>query len=176
MFYYNELNEKNFKYLLRKIESEMEKVEYNQLSLENISSSKHKSSNILSRFENWIYDKNYDFKDLYLINRTRLIVTRKVINELKSISQIDLPFPKQHFEDVINVYSDLSKKADKKRLELFIQYKDKINEFESYLVNKSLIKLEENIIRDLYSKESITPKLYLRFKKIIEKDMYSNYK
>jgi len=36
--------------------------------------------------------------------------------------------------------------------------------------------LEEKVIRDLYSKEIITPKLYIRFMDKIQDEMYSDIK
>jgi hypothetical protein len=40
-----------------------------------------------------------------------------------------------------------NKKADEKRLKLFISHKATINAIESNLINKSLLKLEESVIK-----------------------------
>jgi hypothetical protein len=47
---------------------------------------------------------------------------------------------------------------------------------ESKLVEKSLLKLEENVINDLYDKEIITPKLYIKFMDEIEEEIYRDIK
>jgi len=39
-------------------------------------------------------------------------------------------------------------------------------------MEKSIFKLEEKIIEELYEKEIITPKLYLKFKEEIEENIY----
>ncbi|NCO31697.1 hypothetical protein GW891_02600 [bacterium] len=69
-----------------------------------------------------------------------------------------------------------NKQADEKRIKIFASNKNIINEVEARLVNKSLLKLEEKTIKDLYHKEIITPKLYLKFMDEIEKEMYSDVK
>jgi len=69
-----------------------------------------------------------------------------------------------------------NKQADEKRIKIFSSHKATINAIESKLVNKSLLKLEEKTIKDLYNKEIITPKLYIRFMDEIEKEMYSDVK
>ncbi|MBT3728823.1 hypothetical protein HOF65_00345 [bacterium] len=103
-----------------------------------------------------------------------MIITRKVIKELRILSEIDFGFDNEIFEEVIELYAGFSKSADEKRIKLFSDHKATINAIESRLINKSLLKLEEQVIKDLYSKEIITPKLYIRFQENIEKEMYSD--
>jgi hypothetical protein len=52
------------------------------------------------------------------------------------------------------------------------EHKTILSQVESSLADKSLLKLEEWIIEDLYSKEIITPKLYIKFKEEIEEEIY----
>jgi hypothetical protein len=59
---------------------------------------------------------------------------------------------------------------------MFSSHKATINAIESNLANKSLLKLEEKVIKDLYEKEIITPKLYIRFMDNIKDEMYDNLK
>jgi hypothetical protein len=47
---------------------------------------------------------------------------------------------------------------------------------ESKLVNKSLLRLEEKVIKDLYNKEIITPKLYIKFMEEVEEEMFQDVK
>jgi hypothetical protein len=47
---------------------------------------------------------------------------------------------------------------------------------EAKLADKSLLKLEERVIEDLYEKEIITPKLFLRFMEEIETEIYKDVK
>ena len=57
-------------------------------------------------------------------------------------------------------------------MELFATHKTLLIEFDSHLANKSLLKQQEIIIEDLFQKEIISPKLYIRFKEEIEEKIY----
>ncbi len=175
LFYYNEIDEHNFKYILRKIEKQMERVEHDHLQLRKISK-KDNDYDIFSNFVVWIYKKRSTDLDAYIRNRTRLIITRKVIKELRILAEIDFWFDKNIFEEIIELYALFNKNADEKRIKLFSAHKVTINAIESNLVNKSLLKLEEKVVKDLYHKEIITTKLYIRFMNDIENEMYIDLK
>lgn len=175
LFYYNEIDEHNFKYILRKIESQVEKVEHEHLHLVKISDKKD-NYDFFSNFVSLIFKKKSTEIDSYIRNRTRLIITRKVIKELRELAEIDFWFDKDIFEEIIELYALFNKKADEKRIWLFVTHKATINAIESNLVNKSLLKLEEWVIHDLYSKEIITPKLYIKFMNDIENEIDTDIK
>ena len=40
----------------------------------------------------------------------------------------------------------------------------------------SLLKLEEKVLKDMYNKEIITPKLFIKFMEEVESEMYSDVK
>ena len=175
LFFYNEIDEHNFKYILRKIEKQMERVEHEDSQLRKISH-KENDYDIFSNFVTWIYKKNSTDLDAYIRNRARVIITRKVIKELRVLSEIDFWFDKDVFKEVIGLYAAFNKSADEKRIKIFSSHRATINAIESRLVNKSLLKLEEKVIKDLYNKEIITPKLYIKFIEDIEKEMYMDVK
>jgi len=175
LFFYNEIDEKNFKYILRKIEKQIERLELSHEQLRSISN-RHNDYDIFSKFVVWIYKRTSTDLDSYIRNRTRLIITRKVIKELKLLADIDFWFDKHLFDEIIELYAMFNKQADEKRIKIFTTHKATINAIESKLVNKSLLKLEEKTIKDLYHKEIITPKLYIRFMEDIEREMYSDVK
>lgn len=175
LFYYNEIDEKNFKHILRKIERQIERLEEWKEQLKNISQSKI-DYDIFTKFMIKLHnDKSY-FVDKYIIYRTRAIVTRKVIKDLKSMKDTDLWFDKNIFDEIIELYEDFNLKSNEKRLEIFKKHEATINALESRLVNKSMLKLEEKTIEDLNKKEMITPKLYLKFKEEIEEEMFADVK
>ncbi len=175
LFYYNEIDEHNFKYILRKIEKQMERIEHDNSQLRKISN-KSNDYDIFSKFVVSIYKRNSTDLDAYIRNRTRVIITRKVIKELRVLSKTDFWFSKDIFNEVITIYSNFNKSADIKRIKLFSANRSTINSIESKLINKSLLKLEEKVVKDLYDKEIITPKLYIKFMDNIEKEMYSDVK
>ncbi len=175
LFLYNEIDEHNFKYILRKIEKQIDRVENDNSQLRKISNRKN-DYDIFSRFVVWIYKKTSTDLDAYIRNRTRLVITRKVIKELRLLAEIDFGFDKSVFDEIIELYALFNKKADEKRIQIFAAHRATINAIEAKLVNKSLLKLEEKVIADLYKKEIITPKLYIRFMENIENEIYSDVK
>lgn len=175
LFYYNEIDEHNFKYILRKILKQMERIEHDNSQLRKISANDN-DYDIFSKFIIWIYKRTSTDLDAYIRNRTRVIITRKVIKELRVLAEIDFWFDKEIFDEVIELYSAFNKFADEKRIKLFSSHKATINWIESKLANKSLLKLEEKVVKDLYNKEIITPKLYIRFMENIEHEMYTDVK
>lgn len=175
LLFYNELDEKNFKYILRKIEKQMERIENEDIQLRSISGDGC-DYDIFSRLAIKLYKNHTSNLDTYIRNRSRVIITRKVIKELRSLAEIDFGFDKQAFQEVIELYAHFNKIADQKRIAIFATHKATINAVESNLVNKSLLKLEEKVLKDLYNKEIITPKLYIKFMDEIQSEMYRDVK
>jgi len=173
MFHYNEIDEKNFKYILRKVNRQIERVELWNEQLSNIKDITHKDydifEKILSKFDK---DLQSDF-NLYLRSRARIVITRKVIKELKIIKEIDFWFSKDIFDDTTEMYKKFNEIAQNKKNELLAKNINKISELETKLYNKSLLKLEKKIVNDLFEKEIITPKLHLKFIDDIEQDIYT---
>lgn len=66
--------------------------------------------------------------------------------------------------------------AEEKRSLILKEHKISIMSMESRLADKSLLKLEENIIEDLFEKEIITPKLFIKFMEEIEYEIYKDVK
>lgn len=175
LFFYNEIDEKNFKYILRKIEKQIERLETSHVQLRSISKIKN-DYDVFCRALVAIYKTQSTDLDSYIRNRTRVIITRKVIKELRELSEIDFWFDNSIFIEVIELYAAFNKQADEKRISIFKSHKATINSIESRLVNKSLLKLEEKTIKELHNKEIITPKLYIKFMEEIEKEMFSDVK
>lgn len=175
LFFYNEIDERNFKYILRRVDKQIERLESSNDQLRSISKLKN-DYDIFSRFFVFLYKRTSTEIDSYIRNRTRVIITRKVIKELKLLSEIDFGFDKSLFDEVIELYSSFNKQAEEKRLKIYNSHWKIINSIETKLVNKSLLKLEEKTIKDLYDKEIITPKLYIKFMDEIEKEIFSNVK
>ena len=175
LFYYNEIDERSFKYILRRIEKQIERLEQWKEQLRKISWAKL-DYDIFTRFLVKSYLKKSNYVDCYIRNRSRVIITRKVIKELKNLKEIDFWFNNKYFDEIIELYTTFNKNAENKKTEIFKTHRATINALESRLVNKSLLKLEEKIVDDLYSKEMITPKLYLKFIEEIENEMYADVK
>jgi hypothetical protein len=153
----------------------MERVEHDDSQLRKISN-KENDYDFLSKFIVSIYKRTSTDLDAYIRNRARVIITRKVIKEIRVLSEIDFGFDKSVFDEIISLYASFNKSADEKRIQIFSNHRATINAIESRLVNKSLLKLEEKVVKDLYNKEIITPKLFIKFMDDIEHEMYMDIK
>jgi len=153
----------------------MERVELESSQLRSISNSDN-DYDIFSRLAIALYKRRTTSIDAYIRNRARVIVTRKVIKELRLLSEIDFGFDSKIFNEIIELYAAFHKSADEKRIHIFSAHKVQINLIESNLINKSLLKLEESILKDLYKKEIISPKLYIKFMEEVEYEMFQDVK
>ncbi len=167
LFAYNEIEEKNFKYILNKINRQIERLESGKPQLKDIAEDKIEYD-LFQKIVVFFGKEEHTFVDSYVTNRTKAIITRKVIKELKKLSEIDFWFDKKMFDEVISLYEKFNKVANEKKDMIFEENKSAISVVEWKLVDKSLLKLEENVIKDLFSKEIITPKLYIKFSDEIE--------
>lgn len=174
LFYYNEIDENNFKYILRKINRQIERVESWDEQLNKVGDITNKDYDIFEKIIIiWWYDYNTP-QNIYIRNRVKLVITRKVIRELKKLRDIDFWFDKTLFNDIIDLYMKFNKLAEKVKLELSSKNDSDLISLERKLFNKSLYKLEEKVINDLYQKEIITPKLYIKFMEEIEWNIYED--
>lgn len=175
LFKYNEIPLNNFKFILSKINRQIERLESWKPQLKNIADDViepdffQKILNIFSKNEKSYVDK-------YIRNRTKAIITRKVIKELTSLKEINFWFDSKLFDEIIDLYLKFNDVANTKKDKIYTENKSVISLVESKLADKSLLKLEESVICDLYNKEIITPKLYVKFLHEIEEEIYSDIK
>lgn len=167
LYTYNEIEEKNFKYILNKINRQIERLETGKPQLKDIAEDVIEKD-LFQKIVYFFQEKNDTFIDVYVTNRTKAIITRKVIKELKKLSNIDFGFDKSMFDEIISLYEKFNKVANEKKDMIFEKHKTEISFIEWKLADKSLLKLEENVIKDLFNKEIITPKLYIKFTEEIE--------
>ncbi|MDD5769390.1 MAG: sodium:proton antiporter [Candidatus Gracilibacteria bacterium] len=175
LFTYNEIGEKNFKYIFNKINRQIERLEGGKPQLKDIVGEKTQYD-IFQKIVNYFSGYENTFIDNYVINRTKAIITRKVIKELKHLSTIDFGFDKKKFDSIIDLYENFNIIANEKKDIIFQKHKSEISIVEGRLADKSLLKLEENVIKDLFSKEIITPKLYIKFMEEIEEGILKDVK
>ncbi len=176
LFHHNEIDEKNFKYILRKINRQIERLESGSEQLSKVKDIIYKDYDI---FEKMLLKFDYEVEsdvNIYIRNRTRVVITRKVIKELTELRNIDFGFDKSLFDETIELYTKFNKIALNKKDELREKNSELIENLESELHNKSLLKLEEKVINDLHDREIITPKLYIKFSEEIEGEMYKRVK
>ncbi|MCD5383059.1 hypothetical protein LR002_02970, partial [Candidatus Gracilibacteria bacterium] len=172
LFAYNEIDEKDFKFIFSKISKQKDRIENGESQIKNINE-KFYGNCVIERFLDKIaLRKNSGDIRKYIRNRAKVVITRKVLKELEGLKDLNLGFDKKHFDEVQDLYRKFYKIAEEKKDVLFAKNKKEISEIEAKLVEKSLLKLEEKVVKDLYEKEIITPKLYIKFIEEIEEEFY----
>lgn len=171
LFAYNEIDEHNFKHILHKISRQIERIETNQAQIKTL-----EEKNMYDIYEKIAlkFQKEYTYIDEYIRNRAKLIITRKVIKELHELKEIDFGFDKVVFDEVIDLYEKFNKMAEDRKNKCFTEHKINILWVEARLMEKSIFKLEEKVIHELFEKEIITPKLYHKFIEEIEENIYKD--
>lgn len=167
LYTYNEIEEKNFKYILNKINRQIERLESGKPQLKDIAEDIIEDD-FFQKIVNFFTNEKHTFIDTYITNRSKAIITRKVIKELKTLSNIDFWFDKKMFDDMIALYENFNTVANEKKYLIFEKHTIETSFVEWKLADKSLLKLEESVIKDLLNKEIITPKLYIQFMDEIE--------
>lgn len=175
LFKYNEIWEKNFRYILGKINRQIERLETWKPQLKSIADDKI-DYDVFQKVLKTFSFQNESYIDKYIRNRTRAIITRKVIKELKKLNEIDFWFDKKTFEEIISLYEKFNLVANEKKDIIATKNPNVISSLEAKLADKSLLKLEEGVITDLHDKEIITPKLFIKFMDEIEEEIYSDVK
>lgn len=176
LFKYNEISETNFTFILRKITKQIERLESWNPQFSRKIVDKDDNYNIFEKIRNYFKPKKIDHINKYIRNRTRVIITRKVIKELKLLLDIEFGFNKKNIKDIIKTYENFMNQALDKMKDISDKYKSTIMIIESNLTNKTLLKIEEEVIENLYKKEIITPKLYIKFKEEIEQGIEEDIK
>lgn len=171
LFISNELDENNYRVLLWKIERQKERLELwlSQFKSEGDFSSDEK--NIFEKFMEKSFDKD-SIENKYIRNRARIIIINSVISELKKLKNTQFSFDNKYFDDVISIYEKLLSIAKYKNNGLLKEYKATIMWLEVKLSEKTLLKIEESVIKILFKKEIITPKLYYKFMEEIDYNVY----
>ncbi|MBS8121434.1 cation:proton antiporter [Candidatus Vampirococcus lugosii] len=171
LFLSNEIDENNYRILLGKIQRQKTRLEN---GLKQFSGNKDYYTDKKDIFENLVeksFDKNSPINS-YIRNRARVIVIKDTINQLNELKNTDFKFNKKYFDNIIELYKDLLQISDKKNKKLINEYKTTIMSLETKLSEKTLLRIEENVINSLYEKEIITPKLYHKFIEDIENGIY----
>lgn len=179
MFKYNEVPENLFHYMMRKIDVQESRI--------------RKWSNQIRWFKKWEYirsrnkrdpiikliDSLHSTKDCchdsYIISRTRLIVTSKVIQSLNDFRVIDFGYEPSMIEAPIKLYQKFHYNAHREINYLKIQDDQEIDTIDSILLNKWLAKTEELVIKDLLHKDMITEKIYRHFMDEVEEEVLRTY-
>ena len=171
LFTSNEIDENNYKVLLGKILRQKERLENGLHQFRNNNDFSYDKKNIFEKFVDKSFDRG-SVENKYIRNRTRLIIIEAVILELEKLKKSDI-FPyANYFDEIINMYKKLYDIAKEKNIELLKEHKTSLIKLWTELSEKSLLRVEEWVIKDLFEKEIISSELYRKFMEEIELDMY----
>jgi len=172
LFSYNEIPRDSFVYILRKINRQMERLSAWKSQLKN-----ENEKNEIDIFQKMTTNTTKThFSDLYIRARTQAIITRKVIKDILQVRELDCGFPQKYYDSILEIYTSFQAQANEQKEKIFQVHKVEISVLEAKLTEKSLLKAEENFIKDLYQKEIITPKLYANFIDAIENGIQKDVK
>lgn len=174
LFEHNEIDEKTLKFIMHKIDRQSDRLECGQNQIKNL-----KEKNQYDFFEKFV--RSLSFKrdtifDKYVRNRTKIIVTNKVVRELNSLKEIDFGFDDKIFENVIALYQNFNNIAKEKVDNIYAKNNNFVVMLDAKLVDKSLLNTEEKLIKQAYSKSLMSQKLYLKFCDNIENEIYKDIK
>jgi hypothetical protein len=127
---------------------------------------------ITEKISSWLHRDDDAILSRFMRIRSRLVMTDSALKGLIVFQGIDFIVGHKEFREIHAIYTNFREKAQKEYMELFSNHKALLIEFDSRLANKSLLKQQEIIIEDLFHKEIISPKLYIRFKEEIEEKIY----
>lgn len=175
LYHYHEVDEYNFKIILGKIVRQIERLEQGLPQIKTDRDTKTEL-NIFERLMEYLHGDRDNFIDVYMRNRTRVIITRKVIKELKHLKSINFGFDASLFDEVIAMYQEFNDVAEVKKQQIKQEHNISILSLEAKLADKSLLKIEGKVVEDLFKKEIITPKLYLKFQEDIEQEILKDFR
>lgn len=170
MFTYNEIPENLYHYMHWKITQQVARVRQNKQQIRGFdkpTECKKTGFDPIMWLISLLERTNYTTNESYIIHRTRLIVTSKVIEALESFWTLDFWYDKQQTQPIITLYKKFNQRARESLWE--------VEDIESILLNKWLAKTEEHVIADLLAKDMITEKLYQKFTKEIEEEVLRSY-
>lgn len=178
LFRYNEIPENLYHYQLTKIELQTSRVKSNldQIRWFNkpLIQRSHRWDPIL-----WLMSKlqhtDHCSHDEFILNRTRMVLSEKVMDGMKQMKAIDFGYEDLYSDDIINRYEQFYHHAVT-QLQILEQEDESIAIcVESALLNKWLAKTEEHVIDDLLKKEIITEKLHSLFMDEVDSEVWKTY-
>lgn len=173
MFHYNEIPENLYHYMEGKIAQQSSRVRKGKKQIrwfDKPIEQKRKTRDPVKRLLGILEYTSHDDHDDYILNRTRMIVTSKVLESLEIFQNIDFGYDKKQINPIIALYTKFNQRALQQHQAILSQ-----EHIESILLNKGLAKTEEHVIADLLAKDMITEKLYQKFTQEIEDEIHREY-
>lgn len=165
LYTYGEISEKIFKRILAKLTLQLERAENGNFEIVHSNSVDYKD--VFERLANLLrsifFPQALVFTniDKFRYYRAQTVIARKVLKELKHLQEsvtVDL-ISGEAVNRLIEVYKTFKEGSETKMNEMAAAIPEEVEALNSSLVSRGLQKTEESIIKELYEKEMITPKL-----------------
>ncbi len=176
MYLYNEVNEHIYIYLLAKLHRQQDRIEKWETQIQ--PGQEHNLRDNENFIVHFLYLKYYRITSVvnqYLINRTKFLITGKVIKKLEEMKKILFWFDEKHFDELLTMYKDFHIKAKESINILQNNNKKKIESINKILLSKTLMKVEESEITQLLDNQIITENIYKKFKDQTEDEIIKEY-
>jgi len=171
LFLWNEIWEKNFRYILRKIEKQIDRLHAGKKQFRKKGKNDY---DIFQRLAIKFHKERELPSEIFIRQRAKKIITKKVIVEIEELAKLDLGFEKNIFKETIEFYKEVYKKAEERLKWLAKAYPKETLKLDTKLAEKSIFSLEESVIDEMFNKWIISDKLYVKFKDEIDKEFYSD--
>lgn len=169
LFHYNEITEKIYLHGIYVIEQQKERI---QMNLNQIPEKKwtHEHYDFMKKLS-LIFDSKKTPLDTYLKQRTKHITTQKVLSELKRLNNIDFWYDKTILEDLIELYTTLNSNAHQKLISIVKTNPEYFEQINAQLLEKWLMKTEEENLNSMLEKELISSILYQKYIEYVENNI-----
>ena len=179
MFVYNEITEQIFASRSAKIQTQAARVESGIPQIRWFKSSTDIRPQSRYPIERLIYRLSAcdqgDAHNEYIISRTKYIVTENVINDLEALQEVDFGYDPSHLKKVIDLYQKFHQNAREEMAECGGKDEQFANSVNEHLLNKSIIRSEEQLIEELYHKDMITEKIYQQFVEEMDTEIWKKH-
>lgn len=175
LYTYGEVSEKIFKKILTKLTLQLEQTERGNFDLVRVHMVDRKDvfERMATLWRSVFSPKANRFTDIdrYIYYRAHAIISRKVLKELRHL-QSALPadtIGRDAMERVVDLYKDFRSGSEAKMNEVATIIPEAVEDLNRTLVSSGLHKSEEGMVKELYEKEMITPKLFIGLSEQIDK-------
>jgi monovalent cation:H+ antiporter, CPA1 family len=180
LFRYNEVSEGIFRLLMGKLESQIWRIEHGKaqfrLPTEDEEETDASRKTAIERAVEWLVatfrTPEQTAENRYVKARTRTIVSNKVLRGLSELRQVSFIAERPEFAAIVERYETFRTRAEDERQAIFDESRELVLKIDSDLLNRSLLKREEEVVDDLQSKEIVSPKLATQFRQEIEESFY----
>lgn len=167
LYQHHDINEPVFRRVWGKLTLQFEAIE--QGNLEPNMSLHTDGKDVFERIASWLRDLVQPFtaeekiEQQYLYYRAQTIIARKVLKELESMERDFAAsiFTKNALHHVIELYTTFKTQSEKKMKGVHDAHAGIIDPLTRTLANVGVAKIERTVVRDVFARELITPKLYV---------------